>query len=81
MLGFAVIAESFAVISDDGDKRPIELAALFEGGDEPGDTTVDVRDFAVVGRSGECCLERRGWVVRRVGVVEMNPREPGTGRP
>ncbi len=77
VLGFAVIAEAFAVVRDNGDERAVELAGLLERGDERRDAAVDVRDFAVVRRRGESCAERRGRFVGRVRVVQMDPGEKG----
>ena len=72
VLGFAVIAEPFAMIGDDRDDRAVEDAARWRPSEKAPDELVGVRDLAVVGRSHRVRGRRR---VRRVRLVEVQEHE------
>src|SRR6266542_5586441 len=71
----AVIAESLTVIPGNDDDRPIALSRSIQPLEHARDLRVGERDLAVVGASARLCEELLRRIVRRMRIVEMNPRE------
>ena len=76
VLRFAVVAEAFAVVREDEDRRPLVLAALPQAVEEAAERGVGGGDLAVV-RIGEARPERLGRGVRRVWLEQVDEQEPG----
>ena len=79
MRRLAVIAEPFAVITGDGDDRARGAARRIQPLQDAADLRVRERDFPVVRVSLGLLQELLWRIVRRVRVVEMDPREERTG--
>ena len=79
---FPVLAERFAVVADDDasvwSRRPSRLERV----EEPADLDVGGGDLGVIGaleRLRKARAERRRREVRRVWIVEVDPREETAG--
>ena len=70
-----VVAETLAVIAQHRHDRLLEQAALLEKTDDAAHLRVGEGDFAPVGMAFVLGLEGLGRIVRRVRVVQVNPRE------
>jgi hypothetical protein len=70
-----VIAEALAVVAQDRDHRAVQQIPLPEERDDPADLGVGEGDFAAVRMSGVLGLVGLGRIVRRVRVVQVDPRE------
>jgi hypothetical protein len=80
MHAFAVIAQPFAMIGGEDQKRAVKQLAIRKKFPEASQSFVDIGEFTVVGGAVKSLLKLARQIVRSVQVVEVQENEKGRGR-
>src|ERR1019366_3426155 len=72
---FSVLAQAFAVVTNNNNDGVLVGAGLLESGDEVAERGVGVGDLAVVKVLRVLLRKGRGRLVRIVGIEKMDPHE------
>ena len=74
---FAVLSQSFAMISDDRHQSRLHITRIHECRENAAPHVVRGGHIPGLGVTAVRGSERLGWFVRGMGVIQVNPREPG----
>ena len=75
MLFFAVLAERFSVVAQQDNRSAVVKLVLFQPCDQASQFVIGIRNFAVIRMCLVLGAKRFRWIVRAMGIVQMQPEE------
>src|SRR6266478_2164023 len=72
---FAMLSQAFTMVAAEHDYRVLINPFLFQKPEKPPNLLIRKSDLAIVWLRRIFATVRLGWMVRKVGVVEMHPKK------
>src|SRR5262249_10670226 len=75
VIGFTMLIQAFTMITHHNNQRVLHKARLFQLAEKSAQNVIGVGNFTIIGSRSVLCLERFGWIIRSMGIIQVDPEK------